>query len=1018
MDENSRNETSGAVIVTLVAVLVCVILGIIYWVRQNQNVAAFNVANQPLGASARFVDDRPISIPPQINPIIPQFNQVPSQGNQAPVQLSPVAIPLNQASPQLNAAAAPLNQVAPQLNPAAIQLNQVPPQVAPLPQQQKAAAIVQPQDFSYKKIVEAISPSVVTIEADFDAETFPRLAQQQQGQTNPGTQPKNQQNFGFQGLAGSGVIVHSKGYILTNLHNVKDAAAIRVSISIGNSTHTYPAELVDESPETDLAILKILSKGDDALSPAPIGDSDLISRGDKVLAIGGPFGLQQSLTSGIISNKNRTLTLGEFVFTDLIQTDAAINPGSSGGPLVNTKGEVVGINTAIYSPTQTFTGISFAVPIRYAVDIFPEFIENVNYAVTKPAQLPNFQKAVAFPRGSGQNPWCPPTAQPVALNTPGGAACPPGGAGGGGAGAGSENEVAGAVENEAGPAAGGTGAGAALYPPTGQPVALNGTAGSGFGGGGAMCPPGGGAGPGAGRGGGGGGGGGRGMCAVGGAGTGGGLGAGTTGNIGTSVTPGTKPLLGGSIGNAKTTTKSRISTNLRAVAFLRGTGIFPWCPSGNFPVADSVAPRGSGINAWCPTYALPSGATKGTFGPPTNPQYNVPVKKTLGANFPMASNNIQTAAFPRGSGQNPWCPPTAQPDAQTGVQTVAFPRGSGQNPWCPPTAQPDAQPVALPVALPTTGNGQPVNIQQPKIRVLPVQSGWGIQVHTVNSIIQKHLNSPVPFGAVIISIDPLFKKTGFKNGDIVVRIDSQVVDTELTFWRLLKSKTPGATVTFTVFRDGGKLDLEVTAPPQGVSLPPQTTPRTSQLANMPGNQNQNQNQNQPTNNTQAAAINPNAEAPEVPEPAAVPEAPEPPPVAETPEPPPVPEAPEVPEPPETANQIPTGADPTQLPLTGLIADAEVALGSIGALDLDLEQLDPALAQTYNLSPAQKGLVVAETEGPRAAGILAGDVVIGINNQPVQTIAEFITIMNKVDPNTGAEFQVFRRGKTITISIKG
>ena len=175
--------------------------------------------------------------------------------------------------------------------------------------------------------------------------------------------------------SGSGIIVSRTGYILSNHHVTHGAREINVTLNDGQVTKTYPAQIIDEAPDLDLVILKITAEGDEVFSPAPIGNSARLSVGDEVLAIGSPFGLQQSVTAGIISNTKRTLTVGDAMFTDLIQTDVPLNPGSSGGALVNTSGQVIGINTAIYSPDRSFSGVGFAVPIDRAVEAFPEFVE-------------------------------------------------------------------------------------------------------------------------------------------------------------------------------------------------------------------------------------------------------------------------------------------------------------------------------------------------------------------------------------------------------------------------------------------------------------------------------------------------------------------------------------------------------------------------------------------------------------------------------------------------------------------
>jgi len=243
---------------------------------------------------------------------------------------------------------------------------------------------------------------------------FPIL---QQGATQQQAGLEAQQAHQFQALGkgGSGVIVDRLGYVLTNHHVVHGARNINVTLSSGQITKTYPAQLIDEAPDLDFAILKILANGNEQFTPAPIGNSSGVSVGDEVLAIGSPFGLQQTVTFGIVSNTKRTLTVGSKTFTNFIQTDAPINPGSSGGPLVNVNGEVIGINTAIYSPTEAFSGIGFASPIDPAKAAFPEFIETTpNVAGVLRRNIPNWARgpalnqAAQIQRGLGLYPWCPP----------------------------------------------------------------------------------------------------------------------------------------------------------------------------------------------------------------------------------------------------------------------------------------------------------------------------------------------------------------------------------------------------------------------------------------------------------------------------------------------------------------------------------------------------------------------------------------------------------------------------------
>ncbi|HYM00165.1 MAG TPA: trypsin-like peptidase domain-containing protein, partial [Blastocatellia bacterium] len=168
---------------------------------------------------------------------------------------------------------------------------------------------------------------------------------------------------------GSGIIVNSAGYILTNQHVVEHPSKIKVKLSNGDE---YDAKIVGEDPETDLAVLKIDSH--ETLPAAVMGNSDKMRVGDWVLAIGSPFGYDQTVTAGIISAKDR-VTDQKYFFRQFLQTDAAINPGNSGGPLVNLAGEVVGINSLIVTTTWVYNGIGFALPSSTAVDIYNQLIQ-------------------------------------------------------------------------------------------------------------------------------------------------------------------------------------------------------------------------------------------------------------------------------------------------------------------------------------------------------------------------------------------------------------------------------------------------------------------------------------------------------------------------------------------------------------------------------------------------------------------------------------------------------------------
>lgn len=171
---------------------------------------------------------------------------------------------------------------------------------------------------------------------------------------------------------GSGVIVDPKGYILTNEHVVSGADEIQVRLMEPKET-MYKGEVVGRDALSDLAVIKI--KPRETLTHVPLGDSSQLRVGDWVIAVGSPFGLEQTVTAGIVSAVRQTLTIEGKTFQSMIQTDAAINMGNSGGPLVNLKGEVVGINTAIFAPTGVFSGVGFAIPSNRAGEIMPQLID-------------------------------------------------------------------------------------------------------------------------------------------------------------------------------------------------------------------------------------------------------------------------------------------------------------------------------------------------------------------------------------------------------------------------------------------------------------------------------------------------------------------------------------------------------------------------------------------------------------------------------------------------------------------
>lgn len=177
---------------------------------------------------------------------------------------------------------------------------------------------------------------------------------------------------------GSGVIIDRRGYILTNHHVVKGSRKLEVTLLDGSR---WAARLIGADPLSDLAVLKI-DAPPPRLTPLEMGDSTDLKVGQKVLAIGNPFGLEQSLSAGVISSIRKNLKTGDVEMEDVIQTDAAINPGNSGGPMIDSSGHMVGLNTAIFTPSGGNVGIGFAIPINTAKRLVPELIAKgyVGYA--------------------------------------------------------------------------------------------------------------------------------------------------------------------------------------------------------------------------------------------------------------------------------------------------------------------------------------------------------------------------------------------------------------------------------------------------------------------------------------------------------------------------------------------------------------------------------------------------------------------------------------------------------------
>ncbi len=264
---------------------------------------------------------------------------------------------------------------------------------------------VEPGQNTYAPIVDAVAPAVVTIHSEqrvqttqfrspfgddpmfreFFGDRLPR---------NEGPQERRQQGLG------SGVIVARDGYILTNHHVIDDADRITVELT---DRRTFTAKVVGSDEASDLAVLKVDATN---LPVVPMADSDAIKVGDVVLAVGNPMGVGQTVTMGIVSAKGRATGLGEGSFEDFLQTDAPINRGNSGGALVNTKGELVGINSQILSPSGGNIGIGFAIPSNMAKQVMASLIADGRVhrgmlGVTIQQVTPDIAKSLGLKTASG-----------------------------------------------------------------------------------------------------------------------------------------------------------------------------------------------------------------------------------------------------------------------------------------------------------------------------------------------------------------------------------------------------------------------------------------------------------------------------------------------------------------------------------------------------------------------------------------------------------------------------------------
>ena len=204
------------------------------------------------------------------------------------------------------------------------------------------------------EVYRALSPGVVFIQSTSYARDFFGFVEPQQG-------------------SGSGSILDQQGNILTNYHVIADAQ--KLTVSLGGSKN-YPATVVGRDPDTDLAVIRLTQKPAGPLTVVPMGDSDKLVVGQKVLAIGNPFGLDRTLTTGVISGLQRPIRArNNRLIEGAIQTDASINPGNSGGPLLDSRGRMIGINSQILSPSGSSAGVGFAVPVSIAKRVVPQLLQ-------------------------------------------------------------------------------------------------------------------------------------------------------------------------------------------------------------------------------------------------------------------------------------------------------------------------------------------------------------------------------------------------------------------------------------------------------------------------------------------------------------------------------------------------------------------------------------------------------------------------------------------------------------------
>ena len=238
-------------------------------------------------------------------------------------------------------------------------------------EEKQAIAQVKAYNTAFKAIAREVTPSVVTINVSQEVD---EEEQRNRGRRNPFFPFQQPEGPRERESTGSGIVMTTDGYILTNHHVAGEADELTVTFS---DNREYDAELVGSDPRTDIAVIKVDAKG---LKPAIVGKSDAVEIGEWVLAVGAPLNLESTVTSGIVSAIGRDINIFQdrdgLSVEDFIQTDAAINPGNSGGALVNLNGEVIGVNTAIASRGGSFIGYGFAVPIDLAKKVMDDIVKH------------------------------------------------------------------------------------------------------------------------------------------------------------------------------------------------------------------------------------------------------------------------------------------------------------------------------------------------------------------------------------------------------------------------------------------------------------------------------------------------------------------------------------------------------------------------------------------------------------------------------------------------------------------